>query len=378
MDGLTLPAIDPAPCNFRTENWPYAPARSTNPVAHVQLSVARSLLFSLSRRQGVAPTEILSIPNDDRNLDAFDPEPGEPATALPLIVVVEAGAPLQPPTMPAPFSRLEATQARRARKTARTLSQRRATVRQVGAQVERATASLAGYGLALCVMIALRCDSFAHLVGRATRRASRSTRRAGLAVADLSNAGLRTVARARQRASSLRRDCASAIHGMADAQRARQLRHHESEGSLVAVVLAMVVIGYGGLLSIPWRHPGPTVPTSAVAAAHAVTTGTTNAEPTHAVVAVAPMTPDLAVDTRPRVRVMNTSTLNTIWRRNDTRSLQQAFTGLRRETLAFHRCSMKMTAADRAVARCDGVAGRTTFDFQRSGGRWAIRRVTNR
>jgi hypothetical protein len=39
---------------------------------------------------------------------------------------------------------------------------------------------------------------------------------------------------------------------------------------------------------------------------------------------------------------------------------------------------MRMTAADRAVARCDGVAGRTTFDFQRAGGRWAIRRVTNR
>jgi hypothetical protein len=212
-------------------------------------------------------------------------------------------------------------------------------------------------------------------------------------MARLSNAGLRTVSRAMaigwRRAPSLRRDCVSAIRRMADAQRTRQqerrerraeenaLRHLESEGSLVAVLLAMVVIGYGGLLTIPWRYHPPTVSTP-VAAARPAAIDTTDAPATDAIVAVAPMTPDSVVEARPRVRAMNASTLNIIWRRNDTRSLQQAFAGLRHETLAFHRCSMKMTAADRAVARCDGVAGRTTFDFQRSGGRWAIRRVTNR
>jgi hypothetical protein len=234
---------------------------------------------------------------------------------------------------------LEATEARRARKTANVL----------------------GYGLALCVLIALRCDSFAHLAGRATRDASRSTRRAGVAMAQLSNAGLRTVARA-----------------MATACQQSAFRHLESEGSLVAVVLAVVAIGYGGLITIPWRYHAPTVSPSTAAVAHAATVDTTDARPVHAIVAVAPTTPDRVVDARPRVRVMNASTLNTIWRRNDTRSLQQAFAGLRGETLAFHRCSMKMTAADLAIARCDGVAGRTTFDFQRTGGRWAIRRVTNR
>jgi hypothetical protein len=107
-------------------------------------------------------------------------------------------------------------------------------------------------------------------------------------------------------------------------------------------------------------------------------------------VATAAATPLHAVSTRPHVRAVNVSTLGTIWRRSDTRSLQQAFTSLRRETLAFHRCGMQVTGANQAVARCDGVANATggdlgagrrvtwTIDFRRTGDRWAIQRVTSR
>jgi hypothetical protein len=286
------------------------------------------LLLSLSRRQGVAPTDIPGIPNDGSNLDAFNPEQGESAAG------------------PAPFSRPEATQAR------------------------RAAESVVGYSLALCALVALRCDSFAHFAGRSTR-GLRHTLAAAISGGALT--GRHTVTGVR--------------HG----SEVTVLRHLETESSLVAIGLAVMAIGYGSLLLISWRQPATTVSTSPVATAHLAAVDTTIAESTPAIVAVTPPPPDRAVDAPPRVRVMSASTLNTIWRRNDTRSLQQAFAGLRRETLVFHRCSMKMTSADRAVARCDGVAGLVeddsegaapratwTFDFQRTGGRWAIRRVTNR
>ena len=84
-------------------------------------------------------------------------------------------------------------------------------------------------------------------------------------------------------------------------------------------------------------------------------------------------------------------TLNTLWQRRDTRSLDRAFTMLRRETLAFRSCGMRMTDVDRAVARCEGVvttrasdgepSSRSaiwTIDFQRTAGRWLIARVAVR
>jgi len=365
--------------------------------------VARPLLFSLARKKIVSPTEIVSIPDDDQNLDAFHPEQADSAADPALMVVVAAGTLAQPPAKPTPLSRVEAEQARRARKawSARTLSQSRAAIRHGGAQVERAAAWVVGYGLALFVLIALRCDSCAHLVRRGARGGSRAT---WTALAAMSRRTVVVLRHARQHATALHRNVVSAIQRIAGAVRARRhaqreqpaedtaIRHLEAEGSLVAVGLAVVAIGYGSLLVISWRHPATMVAAPAVAAAYPAVVDTTRAgTTTHATVAVAPILPDRAVDVRPRVRVMNASTLNTIWRRNDTRSLQQAFAGLRRETLAFHRCSVKMTAADRAVAQCEGVAGPVgadsqgaapratwTLDFQRTGGRWAIQRVTNR
>ena len=83
--------------------------------------------------------------------------------------------------------------------------------------------------------------------------------------------------------------------------------------------------------------------------------------------------------TRPAKPALNTATLNAIWRRQDSRSLQQAFTGLRSQTLAFHRCGMRMTETDRAVATCEGASrAKWTINFRRSAGRWQIDRVSTR
>jgi hypothetical protein len=299
----------------------------------------------------VAPTEIVGIPNDDRNLDGFNPEeePGEPAANVPLMVAANGRAP------------------------------------EPGVRVERATARVAGYALAIAWTLAS------------------TGRRAALALRHALALTASRGALARQSASSLIDYGASAIEGIVQAERTRRrarrarraeesaLHHLEAEGSLVAVGLAVVVIGYGILLVMSWRQPATPVFMSAVPAPLAAVVQPTNAGAPTRSVAVARILANRAVDVRPRVRLMNASTLNTIWRRNDTRSLQQAFAGLRRETLAFHRCSVKMTAADRAVAHCDGVAGPVvagsesvapraiwTLDFQRTGGRWAIRRVSSR
>jgi len=84
-------------------------------------------------------------------------------------------------------------------------------------------------------------------------------------------------------------------------------------------------------------------------------------------------------------------TLTALWQRRDTRSLDRAFSAIRRETLAFRSCGMRMTEVDRAVARCEGVlpalaadgtassrSGTWTIHFQRTGGRWLIARVATR
>ena len=83
--------------------------------------------------------------------------------------------------------------------------------------------------------------------------------------------------------------------------------------------------------------------------------------------------------------------LTALWQRRDTRSLDRAFSALRRETLAFRDCGMRMTDSDRAVARCEGTVTALTadgapssrsaiwtIDFQRTGGRWLIARVATR
>ena len=68
-----------------------------------------------------------------------------------------------------------------------------------------------------------------------------------------------------------------------------------------------------------------------------------------------------------------------LWSQTDTRSLDRALTSLRRSTLAFQRCEMRVMSDDRAVAHCDEAAPGSapmrvawTIDFRRDDGRWLI------
>jgi hypothetical protein len=150
----------------------------------------------------------------------------------------------------------------------------------------------------------------------------------------------------------------------------------------------VAVIGYGGLFAVYWRTP-----TDARAAR---ATSPPQAESAQIMarlaVPVAGVARTLATDVEPRTTSTPTArTLNALWQGRDTRSLDRAFATLRRETLAFRSCGMRMTDADRAVARCQGSAATLaadgapssrspvwTIDFQRTGGRWQIARVSMR
>ena len=175
--------------------------------------------------------------------------------------------------------------------------------------------------------------------------------------------------------------------------------YQESNGFVIAVLLAMTVVGYGSFLMGSWGGRGQTgavtrmagiersvVPAAAPPASVAVpgaaplaVTGALDATP-GLIMATASVAPSRAAFT-PTVK-----TVTAMWRRRDTRSLDQAFTALRQQTLAFHRCRMRVTETDRAVARCEGVAtnGESlrpvtwTIDFRRKAGRWLIGGVTAR
>jgi hypothetical protein len=164
------------------------------------------------------------------------------------------------------------------------------------------------------------------------------------------------------------------------------LEHQEFNGSVVAVVLAATVIGYGGFLAVFMRTPTDTRVTGVTAPQQAgeERVMTALAEPVtrdssvvHAsgVTRLAPLVRTVATNVEPRAAFTpSTRTLTALWQRRDTRSLDRAFSTLRRETLAFRSCGMRMTEMDRAVARCEGI----TIDFQRANGRWLIARVATR
>lgn len=161
----------------------------------------------------------------------------------------------------------------------------------------------------------------------------------------------------------------------------------EFDGTVIAMSLAVAVLAYGGFqsrsrpaLPVSAAPVAPVAPLTARAAEAVETLAPPIIEPA-AVPAVPPaVATDASVVTRPAARpALNATTLNAIWRRQDSRSLQQAFTGLRSQTLAFHRCGMRVTDTDRAVATCEGASrAKWTIDFRRSAGRWQIDRVTTR
>jgi hypothetical protein len=64
-----------------------------------------------------------------------------------------------------------------------------------------------------------------------------------------------------------------------------------------------------------------------------------------------------------------------IWDKTDTRSLDRGIAEMRRATLAFRRCEMRMTSPDMATATCSEAASPRVawnFDFRRSDDRWHI------
>lgn len=182
------------------------------------------------------------------------------------------------------------------------------------------------------------------------------------------------------------------------------LEHQEFSGFVVSVVLAVVVIGYGGFLAAVWRtptdarvtrvatplaqHPGNTQAITALAMPVAGDRSLVRASD----VIRPPVVRTTATTVERRAAfVPSARTLTTLWQRRDTRSLDRALATLRRETLAFRSCGMRVTDVDRAVARCEGQVATLaadggpssrpaiwTLDFQRTNGRWQIARVTTR
>ena len=178
----------------------------------------------------------------------------------------------------------------------------------------------------------------------------------------------------RSSAAAAQRGLASLCHTVALQQRREQ---PEFDGVVIAILLAIVSIGYGSFLTVAWRQP---IETRMVGPAQAALTSTT-LDPV--VVPVAKMISEPVAVTAPigahhPAPFLSPRSLTALWKRRDTRSLEQAFTGLRQQTLAFHRCGMRKTGDDRAVARCDGSGSTWTIDFQRQAGRWQIARVVRR
>jgi len=362
---------------------------------------------------------IIPVSGHDPNLDEFDSEEIRPARMTPLMVVVDPEPPRPTEGLPAPFSRVEAAKMRRHRTSSLRIRrwsarQSRAVRQNIAATLRQSFAGVTGYSLALCVLISLRVDSCVaasarvmsrmsvtirrttlNLVRRARASASAAGRAGSIAHGTIARQILAATVLARRGFAIVRRHAMEARRGYqgrtdAPAVEENVIRHLESDGALVATALGAVAIAYGGLLVVSWRDSAPPAHARAVAVQQPARVDRADVPQSLALGGIEAQPRNRALEARPRARVISASAINTIWRRNDTRSLQQAFERLRRETLAFHRCGVRITAADRAVARCDGVTGgvtdgadaaapaRWTIDFQRTGDRWAIQRVSNR
>jgi len=162
----------------------------------------------------------------------------------------------------------------------------------------------------------------------------------------------------------------------------RAVPDEESDNAVViAILLTIVTIGYGAFLTTAtWRRPLEVRVASAPARA-AVSSTPAAAQ---AIPVVHTVLPTSVIDREPVMAgrgagTLSARSLTVMWKQRDTRSLEQAFSGLRSQTLALHRCATRMTGDDRAVARCEG-AGRSTYtiDFRRSAGRWLIDGVSTR
>ena len=305
-----------------------------------------------------------------------------PEVAVPssLLDVVAPASPADTPS--APLSRIESRHARR-----RTSRLKRLARGAINATVRAAHAMSVGAAHAWSATIARAgwlsqrarngTASAVHATGRVSEHARSSVRSAAAATrqhtsAAVSNAWADTWSKARP------------LAGVRTTSRT-VLDDLEFNGTIVVMSLAVIALAYGGFQR--GERPARVAPLSS----RAVETVPLEVTPPAAVIAappaippaIPPAVPPIATDadvvTRPAKPALNTATLNAIWRRQDSRSLQQAFTGLRSQTLAFHRCGMRVTDTDRAVATCEGASrARWTINFRRSAGRWQIDRVSTR
>jgi len=298
---------------------------------------------------------------EHRGLDEFATE-AAPATPALLSVARSASSPTN--RTPRAFSRVEAAHYRRA-SAALAARLRRNAAAWRGTVL--AGAAL-GYCLAVVAWLALRCDSLSY---RAARLAHR-----------------RRLAREMVTAPSPAVPVPLASNALPAALH-NEVEELESEGSLIAAALALTVVGYGVLLLMSWRDPLPRM--SAAAAAPplvmvagapapepAVLASNTSAGPERAIRAIIPGVSPATHDLERFQPQVSAASLKAVWNRTDTRSLQGALASLRYQTLAFHRCGMKMTSVDQAVARCDGSSRAYTIDFRRASDRWMIQRVSSR
>ena len=181
---------------------------------------------------------------------------------------------------------------------------------------------------------------------------------------------------------------------------ATALEYQEMNRFAAAVLLALAVAG-SGLLVPSWRGPAElSIPPAQTLVADLpsdtpappVDVSAPAIEPVprapQSMSAVLPATRVTTIAARRDAFTPSPSTVTAMWRRRDTRSLERAFSSLRGQTLAFHRCGMRVTSADRAVARCEGVATAAatrssrratwTINFRRTAGRWVIANVAMR
>ena len=330
------------------------------------------------------------------SLSEFEPEDGptEPppkaSVSGSLLDVVAAASPADTPA--APLSRIESRQARRRTSRLKRLARGAITAimsaaHAMGAAPARAwSAAIAGAGW-WSQRARRHTASAVRTTGRVSEHARSSVRSAAAATRQRSNA---TLVQTGRLIRQLGAHTVAAAHTTRNAWAHRWSRAHrpvavrtasrtvledlEFNGTIVVMSLAVMALTYGGFQR--GARPAPVAPLPA----RAVETVPLEVTPPAPVMTVPPAAATEAnVVTRPAKPALNVTTLNAIWRRQDSRSLQQAFTGLRSQTLAFHRCGMRMTDTDRAVATCEGASrAEWTIDFRRSAGRWQIDRVTSR
>jgi hypothetical protein len=303
------------------------------------------------------------LPGASRALDEFAVEQAEPAVAASGSLLDFAPAEVSASTSSEPLSRIDAAEARR--------QNRRVSLRErLAAFVSHRTAA------SHARMVAER-----DALQRLTRHVSLAIGHTRVELVRRSSEVAVHTRRARMFGSRM---WTIASQAFARPSTDTSLDHQEFNGFVVAVALGVAVIGYGALLAVFWRHPvdarvaratvpryvGDTQPVTAPAML--VTGARSTVRPVEANRPLVVST--IATVERPAAFRPTTRTLNALWQRRDTRSLDRAFATLRRETLAFRSCGVRMTDADRAVARCDGVA----IDFHRTAGRWQIARVTTR